>query len=246
MKEFLYVLDPGKKRDYAAEMIFRDTPEIITGDPTLARPDRIIHFLDVVHIDKYKDVSYPNMVRKIKQRSQIVALVNNHELLVDGNSVGEAVLDIMREVGLKPLAINSHSGKSVKKVFDEFGNIFQDTADERLKPLKVLKEYHVPKLDLVEAGRLILEQGRLRIAKEVNPEYAKDFKDQLEDFKPKESEKKTGYMKFKAEHEEVHDDLVLDFLMASWYLINRKDSNEIPEVIIDKEEETDWNPMDYV
>ena len=245
MKEFLYVLDPGKKRDYAAEMIFRDTPEIVPGDPTLARPDRIIHFLDVVHIDKYLGVSYPNMVRKIKQRSQIVALVNNHELIVDGNSVGEAVLDIMREEKLKPLAINSHSGKTVTKVFDEFGNIFQNTTEERLKPLKVLKEYHVPKLDLVEAGRLILEQARLRIAKEVNPEYSKDFKEQLEDFKP-DPGKKRGYMKFQAEHEDVHDDLVLCFLMASWYLINRKDSNAIPEVEVHTEEETDWNPMDYV
>lgn len=244
MKEYIYVLDPGKKRDYAAEMIFRDTPLIVPGEPTLERPDRIVHFMDLIHIDKHKGVSYTQMCKKVQTRSNMVQLVNNSELLVDGNGVGEAVLDIMRMMKLKPIAINSHGGTAVKKVYDAFGNIFQGDSADNIKPLKILKEYHVPKLDLVEAGRVILEQGRLRIAKGL--EYADDFRLQLQDFKPKEANKK-GYVAFEAEHDEIHDDLVICFLMAAWYIMNRADSKRIPETTIPKDEPIkNWNPFDYV
>jgi len=220
VREYLYILDPGKKRDYAAEMIFRDTPEILPGDPTLATPNRIIHYMDLVHIDKHKGVSYPDLVEKVFRRANTVQLVNNYELLVDGNGVGEPVIDMLRLRGLTPIPINSHGGTEVKKVYDEFGKVFTE-GSETLKPLKILKEYHVPKADLVDAVRVILQQQRLRIAAGLH--YTDDFKDQLMDFKPKPPNSR-GYVGWEAQHDEIHDDLVIGFLMGSWYIINRKDS----------------------
>lgn len=242
MKEFLYILDPGKKRDYAAEMIFRDTPEIVPGDATLGRLDRIVHYMDLVHIDKHKGTSYTELVSKVVRRAHTAQLVNNCELLVDGNGVGEPVLDILRDTGLYPIAINSHGGQAVKKVYDEFGKIFQDTGDA-LKPLKILKEYHVPKADIVDAGRVILQQQRLRIA--AGLAYAEDFREQLMDFKPKPPGSR-GAVKWEAKHDEIHDDLVICFLMGSWYIINRQDRNEVPERELHTEINPDWNPLDRI
>ncbi|MCL2480162.1 MAG: hypothetical protein FWF38_00470 [Spirochaetaceae bacterium] len=242
MKEFIYVYDPGKKRDYASEMIFKLTLEIHDGDENIKRPDRILFYLDLIHMDKHQGISYTKQAERIATRLKTTQLVNNVDFLVDGNGVGEPVIDILRDKNITVIPINSHGGKSVRVEHEDFGNLFPNSEDGRLKVLKVVKEYHVPKLDLVDAGRIILEQNRLRVAAGIN--FAKDFREQLSDFKPQEGKRK-GYLKFAAEHESVHDDLVLCFLMGSWWALNRKDRVATIDKNIYKPIKKNYNPLDY-
>ena len=243
MKEFIYAYDSGKKRDYASEMIFQVKLEIQNGDENVKRPDRILFYLNLIHIDKHQGINYVTQADRIANRLRTIQLVNNNDFLIDGNGVGDAVVDIFRSKNITPIPINTHGGKNVQAVYEEFGKLFPGSDDGQLKALKVIKEYRVPKLDLVDAGRIILEQNRLRVAKDIP--FAKDFKEQLSDFKPQEGKRK-GYLKFKAEHEEVHDDLVLCFLMAAWWALNRKDRiNQRDRSIPKHTTKRDYNPLDY-
>jgi len=136
----------------------------------------------------------------------------NADLLVDGNGVGDAVLDILRAKGLNPISIISSGGEREHEILPPTGQVFSSTPGMLMRPTI---GWTVPKKNLVGAGQVVLQHKRLRVASGLR--WADDFKDQLEGFKGRFNEK-TLYTKYQAETEELHDDLVVDFLMGAWWI----------------------------
>jgi len=165
--------------------------------------------------------------------------VHNTQLIVDGTGVGEVVVDIMREQGLYPLPIVFTGGTNVRPVYADFGKVFGSGTSMQAT---VLKEIHVPKEDLVHAGVLIMEQKRLRLAS--NLQHEDDFKRQMVSFKGKVNET-TGRKKYENEFDDIHDDFVVTYLMACWWMTySHASANQDNE--IEDNQDASWNPMDFV
>jgi hypothetical protein len=120
------------------------------------------------------------------------------------------------------------------------GEVFSNT--KGLTGARVLKDISIPKKDLVAAGNILLQQGRVRVAP---GRWNEDFKRQLAKFKGKVKED-TGNKKYEAETERDHDDLVVCFLMGAWWILNRKERNVNPERTGAQKEAAGWEPDDYM
>jgi hypothetical protein len=69
----------------------------------------------------------------------------------------------------------------------------------------------------------MLQQGLIAVAPS---RWSDDFRAQLAGFKGKVNEK-TGHTKYEAETEELHDDLVVCYLMGAWWYARRKQAGII-------------------
>jgi predicted RNase H-like nuclease len=237
MNEYVVSVDIAKKRDYTAIMIVKDQAEIIDGAPALRQPDRTAHRFDVVHIDKFQGLTYPAIAKTIESLMSHTNMRNNSDLLVDGTGVGEAIVDLLRERMLNPLPIVFTGGTQEREVYSEMGTVFQSTTG-KLAGARIIKEIHVPKENLVSAGRIIIQQRRLRVAQGLR--WAPEFEKQLLGFRGKVNEKR---VKYEAETENLHDDLVVCYLMAAWWLNRSRAEERVLPMESDKV--NDWNPMDF-
>ena len=72
---------------------------------------------------------------------------------------------MMRENGLMPFPIVFTGGTGeARPVYADFGKVFWILIIRPGSGAQVLKEMHVPKEDLVHAGMIIMQQGRMRLA----------------------------------------------------------------------------------
>ena len=236
-KEYLILVDPGKKRDPTAIMVMRDNFTILDGSPRAGIPDKMQHGYEIVHIDKIIDTRFTEVCRIIAKITEHRQIKNNYELIVDGTGIGEVVIDILRESFLTPVPIVFTGSGQVREVFSSFGKVFGNG----FTGAQVLKEIHVPKEDLVSAGQNIVQQGRLSIAPGL--QFEEDFKRQLLMFRGKVNEK-TRNVSYNANTEEDHDDLVVCFLMGAWWFTRSRKTDE--QIIPPAKQIADWNPMEYL
>jgi len=236
-KEYLILVDPGKKRDPTAIMVMRDNIKILDGSKRAGVPDKIQHFYEIIHLDKVIDTRFTEVCRIINVITEHRDIKNNHDLVIDGTGIGEVVIDILRENYLIPVPIVFTGPGQVREVFSSFGKVFGNG----FTGAQVLKEIHVPKEDLVAAGQNIVQQGRLAIAPGLK--FEDDFKRQMLMFRGKVNEK-TRNVSYNANTEEDHDDLVVCFLMGAWWFTRSRKTDE--QVIPPEKQKPDWNPMDYL
>jgi len=240
-KEYICSVDLAKKRDYTTIQIYKQSMDFIKHPLETRRPDVAVAFLDLVYQVKMQAVRYTEQSKIIRDLLNRVKLLENTQLLVDGTGVGEPVIDIMREDGMTPIAIVFTGGESVNPVYAEFDSLFGKKSGS-IRGIQVLKEICVPKNDLVHAGVLVMEQGRLRLAR--NLAHEEDFKRQLTAFKGKVNEK-TKRVKYENENNNIHDDFVVTYLMASWWASYSR-ASKTKDLTVAKEENSSWNPLDFV
>lgn len=235
MKEYVVTVDIARKNDFFNIQAGRIVPEITPGSSVLGTPDRIIHYLDVVYIDKFQRVTYDEGADRVEKVVNHRELKGNCDLVVDGTGIGDAVVEILRKRGLNPVPIIFTSGTSVREVFGAATKTFRLTpGDHRLQTMSILEEIHVPKDDLVAAGKMLIERGRLRVAPGLR--WRGDFRAQLEAFRGKVNER-TGRVKYEAETEEAHDDEVVCYLMMAWWMGRLTRQVKAPEGPMIKAEE---------
>ena len=234
------VWDIAQKRDFTTGFVVKRSPEIVTGSELLKAPDRVKVYADIVAIDKFNNIPYTRVAEIIESRMGHKDLRHSCDLLVDGTGVGAAVVDLLREKGLKPIPIVFTSGGAVREVTAPFGSMFKG-APGQLSPLKVVKELHVPKADLVAAGKLLFEQGRVRVADGLR--WGGDFKAQMLAFRGKVNEK--GRTRYEADTEEDHDDMVVCLLMAAWWILRGGTKDEERVIPATSGQGDDWAPADY-
>jgi hypothetical protein len=245
MNEFIVSVDIAKRRDFFGIMALRDKPEIIPASAVLETPDRIVHFFEVSLIEKYQGLTYEEMADRIAIVMRHINLRNNADLLIDGTGVGEAAVEQVRKRGLSPIPILFTGGEAYSEKYADFGSLFKGVPGQ-LNTAHILKEIHVPKKDLVAAGNILLQQKRVRVAE---GRWKKDFMKQMQAFRGKVNETKSGktHISYEAEHESDHDDLVVCYLMAAWWIQRRRARDAIPERRLPaKEAMTSWEPLDLI
>jgi len=236
--EYILTADIAKKRDFFALMLFHDNAQLIPGNQTLVTSDRVIHYYDIELIEKYQGLGYEEMADRTATLMQNPKLRMNTDLIVDGTGVGDAVVELMRKRGLYPMPIIFSGGEKPNIHYAQFGQVFKNNTS--LYEARVVESISVPKKDLVDAGKVMIQQGRVRVAP---GRWNEDFKTQLYKFKGKVNEN-TGNRKFEAETEQDHDDLVVVFLLGAWWIFNRKEKG-IPEQTSEQNVTVGWNPADY-
>jgi len=180
---FISGLDLGQTQDFSA----------------LAVLERSDHYNDatyqVRHLERFQlGTSYVEIVAQVTERfSQPPLKLSN--LVVDQTGVGRAVVDLLRDISpppwyLKPITITG-------------GHTVGEGAD---------RSKHVPKKDLVGCLQILLQAGRLKIAKSL-PEAAILVKE-LENFRVKITV--AANESFEAWRDGDHDDLVLAVALACW------------------------------
>ena len=246
MKEYAVLVDLGKKRDFAATMVMKDSPQIALGSELLKQPNRVLHYYDIVYIDQKQGVWYHDIVDEIGQLMNRATLAENADLIVDGTGVGEGVVEMMREKGLQPIPIITTGRGLMREVYADISEVFRRPAwGDRATRLniQVLKEIHVPKADLVAAGQLLVQQERIRVA--AGLKWAEEARKQFKSFRGKINER-TKHKVYEADTEEEHDDLVICYLLGAWWFVKHKGREEIPERQLPENEETkEWDPYDF-
>ena len=150
------------------------------------------------HLERLaKGTPYPAQVARVKElHDRLKGEGHEVKLVVDQTGVGRPVVDMLREVKLSPVAISITGGDTVSNDGDE---------------------YRVPKRDLVSTAQVLLQTGRLKIARELKE--ASTLTSELLAFKV--SINLRGHDSYGNDvgewRENPHDDLVLAVALACWY-----------------------------
>jgi hypothetical protein len=156
--------------------------------------------LSLRHLERFDlGTRYPVIVDRVRALLSRHPLRNSRvALLVDKTGVGAAVVDHFILGGLSPIAVTIHGGSSVTKAPEVPGGWGM----------------RVPKQDLVSATQILLQNGRLKVARELA--LGQTLKKELLNFRVK-IDPKTAHDSYKHWREGDHDDLVLATAMACWY-----------------------------
>jgi len=114
-------------------------------------------------------------------------------LLVDATGVGAPVVEMLRRRGLSPVPVLITAGRTSHRGEDGW--------------------WHVPKKDLAASLALVMEQGRLQIARKLD--IAEQLRKEMAAFRIKRTS--AGNEMYEAWREGDHDDLVLALAIALWW-----------------------------
>lgn len=146
---------------------------------------------NIVHLERVRlGTSYPDVVELVGQRFAGIPEGADKTLLVDGTGVGKAVVDLMRERGLRPISIVITGGDNV-------------TAAGHNK--------HVPKRDLIGALQVLMQSGQLKVARGLRDGLT--LERELRNYKYTLSQ--SAHDTYNAREGE-HDDLVLAACLSAW------------------------------
>lgn len=184
-------LDLGCAQDFTA-LACLEQQRII--DPIMRVPSRKWTY-QVRHMERYElGTSYPVMIEAAKRTLEKPPLAGSR-LAIDFTGVGRPVLDIINLIGLpvKRAPILITGGHTVS--FDKSTNA-----------------WHVPKKDLVSTLQILMQSGRLKIAKGMP--LADKLSTELSNFRVKITA--SANESFGAWRDGQHDDLVLAVALACW------------------------------
>jgi len=179
---FILGLDLGQSRDYTALSVV----EKIGG----GNVESVYH---VRHLERIRDVPYPDVVSKVAKIKQSAELKEGAVLVVDATGVGTPVVDMFNKAGLRPIAVWIHGGAN--------------TSHER-------DNWRVPKRDLVGVLQVLLQGSRLKMSWKLK--LAQALQGEMLNFKCKINPE-TAHDSYSAWREDDHDDLVLSVALATWW-----------------------------
>lgn len=205
--EFFVGLDLGQTRDYTALVVVERVdfvppvpPPHTTPRPrgatiagthasirnSAAKPAKHYH---VRLCDRPRlGTPYPEVVRRV--RAVVDAIDGSIDLVVDATGVGRPVIDLLEAARMYPIAVTLTGG---------------DVASQ------TERAFRVPKRDLVSTIEVLLQEGRLRIARAMKESSA--LVDELLGFRA--SVRSSGHDTYAAEGA-GHDDLVIALALACW------------------------------
>lgn len=148
--------------------------------------------LRVRHLERLPlGTPYPDQVQRLKRIfEQVNSGDERAKVIVDYTGVGRAVVDLIKNGGMKPVALTITGGN---------------------EPTKDGMNWHIPKRDLISSLIVAFQTGQVKIAKSL-PE-AETLTRELMNFKLKVN-LQTGHDSYEAWREGIHDDLVLSVAMA--------------------------------
>lgn len=183
MAKFFIGLDLGQASDYTALAVLE----------RLAQPGKIEAQYHVRHLERVRNVPYPDIVDKIMVMMRSPALGSSAVLVVDQTGVGAPVVDLFRRTHARLNAVLIHGGDS-------------ETSDGQT--------WRVPKRNLAGVLQVLFQSGRLKISKKLP--LAGTLQAELMNFKVR-IDPVTAHDSYSAWREADHDDLVLATALACWY-----------------------------
>jgi hypothetical protein len=205
MKDFTLGLDLGQAQDYTAVVVveqvrpsyrerdacWRNSAAGPPGPPPEPRPKPRYHLRHVERFDL--GTPYPEQARRVAALIGREPLAGNVTVTADETGVGRAVVDVMKEEGVRPLVpVSITAGDKVNR--------------DRGR-------YRVPKADLVATVQTLLQAERLKFAE--NLSLANVLTEELQKFRAKVTAK-SGHVSFEHWRERDHDDVVLALALACW------------------------------
>jgi Terminase RNaseH-like domain len=153
---------------------------------------------DVRYLERLRNTPYPSIVRRLDHL--VKRLPEKPSMAVDATGVGRPVIDMIRDANLTATvyAITLTGGDAV-------------TRDGM--------ERHVPKRDVASIIAVLLQTGRLRIARGLKE--SETLLRELLNFRVKIS--LSGHDIYEAWREQEHDDLVLAVGLAAWLFEKGRD-----------------------
>ena len=183
MAKFFIGLDLGQASDYTAMAVLE----------RLVHPGKVEAQYHVRHLERVRNVPYPDIVDKTLATMRSPALAGTSALVVDQTGVGAPVVDLFRRAHARLIAVSIHGGDS-------------ETRDG--------KTWRVPKRNLAGVLQVLFQSGRLKISKKLP--LAGTLQAELMNFKVK-IDPVTAHDSYSAWREADHDDLVLAVALACWY-----------------------------
>jgi hypothetical protein len=201
-------LDLGKSADYTALAVVQTVKE-----PN--QEGELEKYLHLRHLERYPlGVNYTTVADGVCTLLQSPPFTEDEydlrrhriakpkvELLVDRAGVGEAVVDILKERGLKFTCITITGGMGQKANYLGGGT------------------YSVPKIDLVAALEVPFHKGTLQVAEGLTLWPA--LREELLNFRRRQNTR-TAHVSFEHWRESDHDDLVLVAALACWGATRRR------------------------
>jgi hypothetical protein len=182
MDKFYIGLDLGQSQDFTALCVTEKIKNSKASD------------YHVRHLDRFQlGTTYPTIVDRVSDLISSPRLEKDVKLVVDSTGVGRPVVDLLRSVGLKPIAVNITGGNVVTY---EHGFC------------------NVPKRDLISNLLVLLQSGRLKFAEGIP--QVQTLIDELLAYQVKIStDGKDSYGNDWRQN--PHDDMVLALALACWY-----------------------------
>ncbi len=210
MTRFLVGVDVGKIVDHSTisvcEQLLRKMEELM---PIRWKSENqpVLDIYKIRHLERFPlKTPYPEVVERLVRMMEEPRLRQEGRIIMDATGVGEPIADLLRANGLRPVSIKITGSQEVVKKNDRL--------------------YHVPKRDLVSALLVMVQSGRIKMAKEyynkqgelVEWEIVNQLREELENFNYKIN-RETGKDTYEAAKEIVHDDLVTAVALPMWYAL---------------------------
>lgn len=221
---FIISADLGQTTDYTAITLieqatkFRRYAQVVEGtEASQFNTELSKATYRVRGLKRMRQVSYVDVVEdivNILSNGRITA--DGYRMVIDQGGVGAAVGDLLEHRKVANL-VRVHVTSGAKPNFNN-------------------GIYNVPKKDLVGAGTMVLQTGRLQICQDL--ELAPRLKKELLEFKMKIT--KTGATSYEAATEDIHDDMVMSLLQGIWV----GENDFIEEEVIDRHIEWGSNDRD--
>ncbi len=205
---FIVAQDPAQRVDNTCTGIFRVTPVPVAG----SKENRVAYYLDKVYIDLVQ-LRYTELPYYTRELMDVYSVAGDCIFVMDGTGIGLPLFDMYEDAGLDPLKIIFTSGGSistqrgVRSSFSQYGTV---------------QGYGVPKDDLKDALKLVMEQGTFRRAP--NLAYKTQEEEQYRNFVGKFNEK-TKNIKYENSDDKIHDDIICTDMMAAWIFLNMDRAN---------------------
>jgi hypothetical protein len=184
-------VSPSAVGSLYAERILAVNAHYLKGPLAADSPLFVRHLMRYPLGTKYGEIVAS--VRGLLSREPFRTRIRRTSLLADKTGVGAAVVDGFYEKGVYPIPISIHGGSDV--TYEARG-------------------FRVPKRDLVASVQTLLQNGRLKIAPEM--ELAPVLRSELLNFRVKINPA-TAHDSYEHWREADHDDLVLAVALACWY-----------------------------
>ncbi len=189
-------MDFGKHSDYTALCVVQATRAATPA----GYPVTALH---VRHLERYElGTDYSAVADRV---AALMRRLESATLLCDSTGVGTAAVDMLRERGVPFVGVSIHGGANVSPAADG---------------------YSVPKAQLVGALATSLEQGALKVAKDLP--LSGVLLEELRSFKRKQS--RGGHVRFEHGRASEHDDLLMSLALAAWGVAAGFAGHETPAI----------------
>jgi hypothetical protein len=179
--KFYIGLDLGQASDYTALIVMQKVDD---------KTGNIYH---IRRLERIRGAPYPDITQKVKTIMASPALAGHKDLVVDQTGVGAPVVDLLRQAGLKPVAVSIHGGAATTREGDN---------------------WKVPKRDLVGTLQVLLQSGRFKVSNKLK--LGPILQAEMLNFKVK-IDPITAHDSYSAWRDNEHDDLVLSAALAAWW-----------------------------